>query len=391
VSHRLRLRQLAVTLLGAVAERVVAVLARVGLAPERLAMAADRRRGQGVSVRALLDPVPLPAVVPSFVDRSHPSTGAYLESHATWGKRQTTTASIVTAHDVTVSMPTGLQRWHGRPFREGFVGIEALRNPKYLAALAAMFVVGTVEVSEGVLLALPWNHNFFHWLVELLPRLHLVEQVPELHEAPLLVPASAPGFVHESLRLTGYDHRTQRLDDGVYRVGTLHIPSPLSTTADVSPLAMQWLDEHFAPAAPMGRRLYISRGDAPIRYVAQEAQVSAMLEQEFGFETIVMSRVPLEDQVRMFREASVIVGSHGAAFSHLAFAPRGAAVLELFQDGHFNHCYGRMAEIRGLHYGFLVCDRSGLGLEVDRVALRRLVGEMIATTDDARPVGLIAH
>jgi hypothetical protein len=370
-----------VTLVSALFEQVVAVLARIGLAPERIARAAERRRGRGVTIRPLVDPMPLPLVTPAFVDHDHRSTPAYLENHANWGERTTTRAGIVSANDVTVSMPSGMHRWHGRPFREGLVGVEALRNPKYLAALAAMFVVGTAEVTEGVLLALPWNHNIFHWLVELLPRLHMVEQVPELQETPLLVPASAPGFVHESLRLTGFDDRARKLDDGVYRVGTLHIPSPLSTTADVSPIAMRWLDENFPPAEPKGRRLYISRGDSPVRFVAEEAQVSALLEQEFGFETIVMSRLPLAEQVQAFREASVIVGSHGAAFAHLAFAPPGAAVLELFQDGHFNHCYGRMAEMRGLQYGFLVCDRQGLGLRVDRPVLRRLVGEMIAAAD----------
>src|SRR5690606_3248476 len=76
-------------------------------------------------------------------------------------------------------------------------------------------------------------------------------------------------------------------------------------------------------------------------------------------------------------------GSHGAAFAHLAFAPRGAAVLELFQDGHFNHCYGRMASVRGLRYGFLVCDRQGLGLRVDQDALRRLVARMVTDTSTA--------
>jgi capsular polysaccharide biosynthesis protein len=108
-----------------------------------------------------------------------------------------------------------------------------------------------------------------------------------------------------------------------------------------------------------------------------------VLEQEHGFETVVMSQLPLEQQIRTFREASIIVGAHGAAFAHLAFAPRGAAVLELFQDGHFNNCYGRMAAARGLRYGFLVCDRKGLGLRVDLPALRSVVDRTVLDTERA--------
>jgi hypothetical protein len=367
--------------LSAVTDRLLRLLGSVGLGPERLARPAGR--ANGVRYRAVHPAIALEPVAPCYVDDAHRSTARYLEDHATWGNRRAAAAGIVTVEDAHVSMPTGVHRWRGRAFREGFVGVEALRNPKYLAAFAAMLFVGAAELSEGVLLALPWNHNFYHWLVELLPRLQMIEHVPELQESPLLVPASAPPFVAESLRLTGHAEHVRQLDDGVYRVGTLHIPSPLSTTADVSPVAMAWLDARFPFSEPTGRRIYISRGDAPIRYVAEEAQVSELLEREFGFETVVMSGLPLGEQVRVFREASVIVGSHGAAFAHLAFAPRGAAVLELFQDGHFNHCYGRMAAHRELRYGFLVCNRQGLGLRVDDDALRRMVGRMIADTDVA--------
>jgi hypothetical protein len=385
---RRRARQITVEVLGAVAEALFALTERLGIGASRLLLRA-RDRQDAVVVRELHPEVALAPVRPRYVDSSHPATPAYLGHHANWGRRQTVPAGVMTVHDVDVSMPTGMHRWRGRIFREGLVSPDVLRNPKYLMAFTTMAVMGTaVHLDEGVLLALPWNHNFYHWLVELLPRLALVDQLPELHESPLLVPATAPRFVDESLRLSGYEHRVTRLDDGVYRARTLHIPTPLSDTADVSPLALEWLDTHFPIAAPTGRRIYISRGDAPVRYVAGEADVVDMLEREHGFETVVMSRLPLEEQIRTFREASVIVGAHGAAFAHLAFAPRGAAILELFQDGHFNQCYGRMAELRGLRYGFLVCERQGLGLRVDRAALGRLVDRMVADTDEAAPLGV---
>jgi capsular polysaccharide biosynthesis protein len=274
-------------------------------------------------------------------------------------------------------MPTGIHRWRNRVFREGLLGGEALHNPKYLAAFLAMMFVGSAEVAEGVLLGLPWNHNIYHWLVEILPRMQLTEELPALQQVPLLVPASAPAFVPDSLRLAGLEAQVKTLDDGVHRVGTLHLPTRLARTADVSPDALQWLDEKFPMASPAGRRLYISRGDAPIRYVSNERDVRHMLEQDFGFETLVMSTIAFDEQVRAFREADVVVGAHGAAFAHLAFAPRGAAFLEIFRSGHFNPCYGRMCAIRGIDYGFLIGEPDGLGLRVDLASLRSVVDGMV--------------
>jgi capsular polysaccharide biosynthesis protein len=42
-----------------------------------------------------------------------------------------------------------------------------------------------------------------------------------------------------------------------------------------------------------------------------------MLEHELGFETLVMSSLSLDEQVRAFREASVVVGAHGPAVANL--------------------------------------------------------------------------
>ena len=81
--------------------------------------------------------------------------------------------------------------------------------------------------------------------------------------------------------------------------------------------AIDWLDARFPDSASRGRRIYASRADAPVRYVSNEAEIRKMLEEEHGFETLAMSTLPLEDQIRAFREASIIVGAHGAAFAHL--------------------------------------------------------------------------
>ncbi|HEX7096005.1 MAG TPA: glycosyltransferase family 61 protein [Acidimicrobiales bacterium] len=367
-----------------VADRTTSTLARLGVGPERLLTSAIDAPTPDLQFLPLQPPVAIPPVEVHHVDEDAPATDRYREMHTTWPASHTAHAGIVTARRVHVSMPTGMHRWRRRVVEEALLGVDALRNPKYLAAFAHTAVPGQLSLAEGVLLALPWNHNFYHWMVEQLPRLALVDEVHELRDVPLLVPASAPAFVTESLRLCGYDDRALHLDDGVYRVDTMHIPSRLSTASNVSPLALQWLDARFPDAPPAGRRIYVSRADAAIRTVSNEHEVARMLELELGFETVVVSHLSLADQVRLFREAAVIVGAHGAALAHVAFAPRGSALVEIFQDGHFSQCYGLMATMRGMRYGLLVAARRGLSMHVDVNALRRVVGEAVAAVERHR-------
>ena len=98
-------------------------------------------------------------------------------------------------------------------------------------------------MDEGVLLSMPWHHNFYHWMIEMLPRLISYDRCPSLQNVPLIVPKSAPKFVAESLRLTGYLPKTIFLDNGAYRFKTLHMLSKLAPTTEVSPDAVEWLNE----------------------------------------------------------------------------------------------------------------------------------------------------
>ena len=48
-------------------------------------------------------------------------------------------------------------------------------------------------------------------------------------------------------------------------------------------------------------------------------------------------------QVRAFAEAECVVGPHGAGLTNLAFAPPGAAVVELFAGDYVNECFWALA------------------------------------------------
>jgi len=301
-----------------------------------------------------------------------PSGGAdmVLSRMKTDGGRETCPAGILRADRVDVSFPIGMHWWEGRLFEEAFLNSNALTNPKYILDLQRIRFSRKQRLEEGILLTMPWHHNFYHWLTEILPRLTLVEMAGDLSHLPLFVPELSPGYVKASLVLCGVLDRVRFVPNGVYRAERLHIPTRLALGCDMAPAAVEWLRRSMPKAAQAAkRRLYISRADARIRFVANEAELQPLLA-EHGFETVNMSDYSLEEQIRLFREAEFVIGSHGAAFAHLVFMERGGTFVELFEQGFFNRCYHRIASLLELDYGFLVGEKKGLGFSIDPVELR---------------------
>ena len=76
---------------------------------------------------------------------------------------------------------------------------------------------------------------------------------------------------------------------------------------------------------------------------------------EFGFE-VYRPGATSEDPRRVFAEATVVAGGHGAGLTDLAFCRPGTAVLELFPDSHVRAYYWTLALSAGLRYGYLIGD-----------------------------------
>jgi capsular polysaccharide biosynthesis protein len=251
-----------------------------------------------------------------------------------------------------------------------------LANPKYYFGLESMSFKRKRAGAEGILLSMPKHRNFFHWLIEFLPRLVLYDRCPHLKSVPLIMPKSSPGFIVESLKLTGYIPRTIFLDDGTYKFEKLYLLSMLSANDAIS-----WLNEKFqtgqcSPVTP--KRVYISRADAKIRFVSNESELQDTL-LKFGFTTLVMSKLSLAEQISVFRAAECIIGPHGAAFTNLAFAQPGSTFIEFFSKGNIHTSYNRISGIRKLKYGFIVGEPTAMGgFSINPAQLRAVLAQALS-------------
>jgi capsular polysaccharide biosynthesis protein len=245
-------------------------------------------------------------------------------------------------------------------------------------------VSGTVAVltTRGV-------DNYYHFLTDVLPRLDLLHRAGIEPDRYLVNRTTA--FQRELLNTLGIaEARTVTSADHPHiRADRLVVPSLPDSHLRAPPWIAQWLRQQLLPdqVGPPRRRLYVTRGNRKnTRRLENEAEVLRALVPR-GFETVDPGTLSVTEQIRLFSEAEVVVGAHGAALTNLVFCPEGAAVIELFPPDYVNVCFWALASaVGGLRYRYLVGDglpqrqRRMLGVAsdvtVDPQQVLRLVDEV---------------
>ena len=187
--------------------------------------------------------------------------------------------------------------------------------------------------------------GYWHWWVDILPRVWLLE----LHQifprvegkfdaVRLAIPAPSADFQRESLELLGLTGRLELLEPGLTRFESVTFTRGLTGGGSRYPSRKlgeysRWLRERLAPEAPGqpdgDRRLFVSRGSAASRRVVNEAEIEPLLAAR-GFELVDPAGMSIAEQVALFSRASVVAGPHGAGLTNLLFSAPGTRVVEIF-------------------------------------------------------------
>lgn len=114
-------------------------------------------------------------------------------------------------------------------------------------------------------------------------------------------------------------------------------------------------DDHTTP-----RCFYISRRDSSRRSMTGEPEFEKALADR-GITSVVLSTLSLLDKVRLFRNAELVVGAHGAGFSHLLFAKPGLRIIEIVPTTPTTSkmlgvqtCFSRLSMIFGHNHTFVL-------------------------------------
>ncbi|TWA80173.1 uncharacterized protein DUF563 [Azospirillum brasilense] len=206
--------------------------------------------------------------------------------------------------------------------------------------------------------------NYGHWMMEMLPKAHLVHsRLPEL-DARFLV-AQAPEHLNNamafSLSMLGIDlARTVVVDDTPCRFADLLLVDGLSEHGGyMSPLVLEGVDAVARDVPPAGvDRLFVTRRSTGFRRIVDEDALIAYA-QARGYTPVEPGLLPLPEQIALFKGATRIVGVMGAAMTNIAFAPPGARIVTLTPAGMPDTFFWFIATLRGLDYTEQRCAQSG--------------------------------
>jgi hypothetical protein len=222
-----------------------------------------------------------------------------------------------------------------------------------------MTIHNTTEINEPIFFGREHGEaGYFHWLHSILPRAEIYSKLDLPHHR--LAIALVSHFQEESLALLGWPSEKLLLSNGntlickeVIFCTPMVIPDlersggfferALYANAMLRRLASRNSD------GPFGRRVFISRGDALIRRLVDEAAISEQLKQ-LGFETVSLTGTPFSKQVDLFASASIVVSMHGAGLSNIAFMSEGGKVVELLTPDRLWPTYRGVAARARLNY-----------------------------------------
>ena len=208
-------------------------------------------------------------------------------------------------------------------------------------------------------LTCPTSYNYFHWIMECLPRLAVLEPYQHLLDG-IIIPTRSRSFHYESLRALGIDSNCL-----IEASGRLHLKAEHLFATDYSardnppPWLHQWYKEKVIQPLGLtvkpGRKIYISRADAARRKVSNCEEIEQMVS-ALQFEVITLGQLSFIEQAKIFYTSDLIIGEHGAGLANLVFCREGTKVIEIFSAFWMYPCFYAIAKAARLEYHFLVTE-----------------------------------
>ena len=221
---------------------------------------------------------------------------------------------------------------------------------------------------------IPRYINYYHWMVETLPRLRTIENFVDRGgpKPTLVLPEDTSPWMHESLELAiGDEFQTEIVTNPVYR-GTKVV---LADRPQVTRENIDWMSDRLRKHALIepgttSKRVYISRGDANERHIVNEKDVVEIL-REYGFQTYQLETMSVEEQIELFTDAEIVIAPHGAGLANIMFCQE-TTVIELF-GSLVKYPFRRLANTLEHEYHAIYCEPRETDLYVDPEVLREHV------------------
>lgn len=236
-------------------------------------------------------------------------------------------------------------------------------------ALVREFRANTKILDSGGLLSGRNDSNWYHWIIEYLPRLREYSSLEPT--IPLLVSSNMNVNFRRALDVISSRPVLEIPRDRATRIRELWVSPPVVQVLDTSQVKFEdgliadtesllWLRREVRKRIePRGPRLIFLRRRSVHRGLLNERDVELALN-DLGFVSIDIAGMSFDDQVAYFAAADVIVGAGGAVMANYLFAKPGAQIIALASDAsagfvlpaviasvaeaNFSYCFGQTVQ-----------------------------------------------
>ena len=213
------------------------------------------------------------------------------------------------------------------------------------------------RISEPAIFVRPFHWNYYHWLIEDLPSILRARRL--FPGTQVVMPTKCPRYVLQSLEAYGispYHLQAKWAYASDLILSTRGEDSGWSHQQDVELLR----ESLILPAGKEGspaKKLYLSRARSR-RSFPNETDVEALAASK-GFEPTYLEELSFTEQVRLFQQATHIVGLHGAGLANMVFSPAGTRIRELSPRNTAHPMYEVLANTCQHTYERIVIDSEG--------------------------------
>jgi hypothetical protein len=194
--------------------------------------------------------------------------------------------------------------------------------------------------------------NYYHWMLDILPKLELLK---EANIEPNLYYLDYTGlpFQTETLIAFGILDKIYCPNENTHiKAKTLILTSTPEAHVGCPPhWAVDLLRNKFlSEFNEFGwRKIYISRKGASCRRILNEDQLIDYLSNN-GFEIVQLEKLTVREQAKLFNEAKIIIGPHGAGFTNMIFCNPQVKIIEIYPPEFKTPCFWNISRLMKLEH-----------------------------------------
>jgi hypothetical protein len=204
--------------------------------------------------------------------------------------------------------------------------------------------------------------NYFHWLLDLMQKFKVLRDagIDYLNFDHYVVNSQAKEFQRESLRRLGIpSHKiveTNKLRNLMTEI--LTVPSWAEQSGIFEPEDVEWLRNKLMQAECYSQellpdRFFISRKRTRGRNILNSKEFYCLLK-KYNIVSIELESLSFSQQIRLFRDAKLVIGAHGAGLTNILFCQPKTKVIEFINEDYAFGMYYYMATVICLDYNYLI-------------------------------------